>query len=238
MKKLFTIFLIFLFLFCGCVGKKEKIVRYVCPAGSIVKNPTECKIETTTATTSSISTTLVEEELGTTTITTTTLFVLCDTKVKFCLGNRCSEQLAYGICTPKEIEKYLKEKGLKGCKEDSDCIMIQESIESITTLTTLEVEELGITTFSTSITTTTKRTLLGITTTSTSTTIIQESEPCVELGCPSGTKFVGSKNSDKYHYCSCRYAKKIKKENLICFESKKEAQNEGYIPCGVCKPPS
>lgn len=50
-------------------------------------------------------------------------------------------------------------------------------------------------------------------------------------------KFVGSKKSDKYHYPSCVWAKKIKPENLRTFRTAREAQAAGYVPCKVCKPP-
>jgi len=75
----------------------------------------------------------------------------------------------------------------------------------------------------------------GTTSSTTTTAIINE---CVSLGCPEGTQFVGSKGSNKYHYCNCTWAKKIHPENLKCFNSKEEAQTEQYMPCGVCKPPS
>lgn len=52
---------------------------------------------------------------------------------------------------------------------------------------------------------------------------------CLNLGCKIGTKYVGSINSDKYYACDCRYAKNIKPENLICFESDEEAVEKGYI---------
>lgn len=51
----------------------------------------------------------------------------------------------------------------------------------------------------------------------------------------SGT-YVGSINSDKYHYPSCRYANKIEPESRIWFDSESEAIAAGYSPCGVCKP--
>ncbi len=51
-------------------------------------------------------------------------------------------------------------------------------------------------------------------------------------------QFVGSVNSDKYHYPDCRYATRINKENLISFADEDEAQEEGYSPCGVCDPPT
>jgi micrococcal nuclease len=50
-------------------------------------------------------------------------------------------------------------------------------------------------------------------------------------------RFVGSLESDKYHYPSCRWAKKILPENAIWFSSSEEARAAGYVPCGVCKPP-
>jgi endonuclease YncB( thermonuclease family) len=49
-------------------------------------------------------------------------------------------------------------------------------------------------------------------------------------------KYVGSIESDKYHYPSCRWAEKILKENEIWFDTIEEAKEQGYQPCGVCKP--
>lgn len=40
--------------------------------------------------------------------------------------------------------------------------------------------------------------------------------------------FVGSKNSDKIHALSCTWAKRIKEENIVCFESIEEAKNKKY----------
>ncbi|MEW6613986.1 MAG: Ada metal-binding domain-containing protein [Thermodesulfobacteriota bacterium] len=51
-------------------------------------------------------------------------------------------------------------------------------------------------------------------------------------------KYVGSAKSNKYHFPSCRWALKIKSENLVTFKSAKEALTAGYIPCKVCKPPT
>ena len=51
---------------------------------------------------------------------------------------------------------------------------------------------------------------------------------CLNLGCPDDTIYAGSKNSDKYYKCSCRYAKTINPENIICFSSDKEAQSQNY----------
>ena len=50
------------------------------------------------------------------------------------------------------------------------------------------------------------------------------------------SKYVGSKNSDKYHKKSCPSAKKIKKYNKITFKSKAQARSMGYKPCKRCHP--
>jgi len=60
-----------------------------------------------------------------------------------------------------------------------------------------------------------------------------KNDSCVSLGCPSQTLYVASKNSDKYHSCSCYNAKRIKPENLLCFSSKEEAEQERVLAsCG------
>ena len=56
---------------------------------------------------------------------------------------------------------------------------------------------------------------------------------CISLGCPSGTLYAASKNSDKYHSCSCYNAKRIKSENLVCFSSKEQAEQKHVLAsCG------
>lgn len=47
-------------------------------------------------------------------------------------------------------------------------------------------------------------------------------------------QFVASKNSNKYHLPTCRFAKKIKPENQVWFSSAAEAEARGYQPCGTC----
>lgn len=49
--------------------------------------------------------------------------------------------------------------------------------------------------------------------------------------------YVGSKTSNKYHLPGCKWAKMINPSKLITFKSVKEAQERGYHPCPVCKPP-
>ena len=48
--------------------------------------------------------------------------------------------------------------------------------------------------------------------------------------------YVGSIDSDKFHYPSCRFAEKILPENEIWFDTREAAYAAGYVPCGVCKP--
>jgi len=60
-----------------------------------------------------------------------------------------------------------------------------------------------------------------------------EVEPSLIL--PIGGKYVGSKNSDKYHAPWCSGAQRIKAENQIWFESKEEAEAAGYTPASNCK---
>ncbi len=49
-------------------------------------------------------------------------------------------------------------------------------------------------------------------------------------------QYLGSLKGKKYHLPTCKWAKKIKKENQIWFSSKKEAEKARYQPCGYCKP--
>ena len=50
-------------------------------------------------------------------------------------------------------------------------------------------------------------------------------------------EFVGFKKSNKYHYPTCKWARTRYPAQLIKFKSPAEAQERGYIPCPVCKPP-
>ncbi len=51
---------------------------------------------------------------------------------------------------------------------------------------------------------------------------------CESLGCPKGTVYVGSVNSDKYYVCDCQYSKRIKPENIMCFSTDNEALSKNY----------
>jgi len=49
--------------------------------------------------------------------------------------------------------------------------------------------------------------------------------------------FVGSKNSDVYHYPWCASAKRIKSSNKVTFATSADARARGYRPCSKCHPP-
>ena len=59
-------------------------------------------------------------------------------------------------------------------------------------------------------------------------------DSCVSLGCPPGTKFVGSKSASKYHACDCKFAAKLSAKNRVCYKSAEEAEAAGKQPCGLC----
>ena len=52
-----------------------------------------------------------------------------------------------------------------------------------------------------------------------------------------GGLYVGSAKSNKYHYPTCKFAKRINLNNLIYFENPESARKAGYKPCAICKPP-
>lgn len=60
--------------------------------------------------------------------------------------------------------------------------------------------------------------------------------PQVPSSDPITWAYVGSIDSNKYHYPSCQHAKKILPENLIGWNTVAEAEAAGYQPCGVCHP--
>jgi hypothetical protein len=49
-------------------------------------------------------------------------------------------------------------------------------------------------------------------------------------------EYVASKNSKVFHKPDCKWAKKIKPENLVRYSSREEAINAGKRPCSQCKP--
>lgn len=47
-------------------------------------------------------------------------------------------------------------------------------------------------------------------------------------------EYLGNPRSMKFHYTNCRTIKHP--ENFVTIESRDEAIEEGYVPCGVCNP--
>jgi hypothetical protein len=47
--------------------------------------------------------------------------------------------------------------------------------------------------------------------------------------------YVGSKNSDHYHYRWCSGANRIKADNKVYFSSPQQAREAGYEPAGNCQ---
>lgn len=48
--------------------------------------------------------------------------------------------------------------------------------------------------------------------------------------------YIGHKGTKKFHRPNCRFGKKISERNRAILNSRKEAINQGYIPCKVCRP--
>lgn len=53
---------------------------------------------------------------------------------------------------------------------------------------------------------------------------------CEDLGCPEGSKYIASSESNVYHECSSGYAQTILPQNRICFYNASEAEQAGYRP--------
>lgn len=47
-------------------------------------------------------------------------------------------------------------------------------------------------------------------------------------------RYIGNKNSKKLHTTNCSYAKKLKEENIVIFETVNDAQAQGYECCSKC----
>ena len=48
------------------------------------------------------------------------------------------------------------------------------------------------------------------------------------------TRYIANKSSKVYHKENCTAVSKMKEENKVKFEKSKDAENEGYSPCGIC----
>ena len=50
------------------------------------------------------------------------------------------------------------------------------------------------------------------------------------------TEYIGNIRARKFHRSDCRWAEKIAPANKVVFSSSKEATDQGYTPCNLCKP--
>ena len=71
----------------------------------------------------------------------------------------------------------------------------------------------------------------------------QQEQPVVEIDPEQAFReklnqynYVGSSESDKYHYPKCKWTDAINDSNLVHFDTEEEAAAAGYLPCGTCKP--
>jgi len=51
---------------------------------------------------------------------------------------------------------------------------------------------------------------------------------CIELGCPFGTKYIGSSQGTNYYECTTAMARSLVEENRVCFNSIDDAVALGY----------
>ena len=61
---------------------------------------------------------------------------------------------------------------------------------------------------------------------------VQESNPPAQK---TGYTFVGSTDSNKYHWPTCPYAQKIPRDKQVWFKTKTEAEKKGYKHCDKCR---
>lgn len=58
------------------------------------------------------------------------------------------------------------------------------------------------------------------------------------MGFADAYKYIGSKNSEVYHYLNCSGTAKILDKNKVYFNSAAEAIADGRRPCAICTPPT
>jgi len=64
----------------------------------------------------------------------------------------------------------------------------------------------------------------------------QPQQPTVYQPTPVTYGYVASKNSKVFHKPDCRWAQRIKPENLVRYRTRQDAINAGRRPCQLCKP--
>ena len=64
---------------------------------------------------------------------------------------------------------------------------------------------------------------------------VTETTPLEQTKAPTAP-FVGSTQRDRFHIPACRWATRIRTTHLISFATREAALENGYTPCGTCKP--
>ncbi|MHB8278649.1 MAG: Ada metal-binding domain-containing protein [Candidatus Humimicrobiaceae bacterium] len=158
-------------------------------------------------------------------------------------------------CSNSETSKIGTNKEIQDTSTTQTTIPETTVSSKIETTTETKTTVLGTTTTKSEPTTTTKKeetttttkqatTTEQTTTTEEPTTTVQATTTTEQASTTETTTttdnsgpFVGSVNSDVYHYPDCGSAKRIKEENRIWFSSSNEARAAGYRPCKTCNPP-
>ncbi len=48
--------------------------------------------------------------------------------------------------------------------------------------------------------------------------------------------YTGNMRTGKFHHDGCRHVARMNESNKIHFDTRSEAVNSGYVPCGTCRP--
>lgn len=54
--------------------------------------------------------------------------------------------------------------------------------------------------------------------------------------CSTTLAYVGNSASHKFHYEGCRAEQRIRADHRVHFDTREEAIDAGYAPCGICRP--
>lgn len=61
-------------------------------------------------------------------------------------------------------------------------------------------------------------------------------EPAVSSTEPSEVNYIGNANTKKFHFPECSSVDSMAEHNKVSLYNKNDAINQGYVPCGRCKP--
>ena len=64
----------------------------------------------------------------------------------------------------------------------------------------------------------------------------QEQTQGDRLASDGGTKYIGNRNTKKFHYANCSSVGEMKEKNKVPIATRDEAISKGYVPCKRCNP--